>query len=69
MRLNRWLLLITLGALGLRLALALLAAHPGIGDPNHYYNLGRELAAGRGFVIDYIWHRTASPPPTTTGCR
>jgi hypothetical protein len=64
-RLNRWLLLITLGALGLRLGLALLVTHPGIGDPNHYYNLGRELAAGRGFVIDYIWQYNDPPDGIT----
>lgn len=61
LELNRWLLLLTLGALGLRLGLALLVPHPGIGDPNHYYNLGRGLAAGRGFTIDYIWQYNDPP--------
>jgi len=62
---NRWLALIALGALGLRLGLALLVTHPGIGDPTHYYNLGRELAAGRGFVIDYIWQYNDPPDDIT----
>jgi 4-amino-4-deoxy-L-arabinose transferase-like glycosyltransferase len=58
-----WLILTT--ALVLRLALASFAPHPGISDPNHYYNLGRNVAAGQGFVIDYIYqyHR---PPAAVT---
>jgi hypothetical protein len=50
------LLVICLGALALRLLLIGAIHHPGISDPNHYYNLGRELANGNGFQIDYIWH-------------
>ena len=50
------LLLICLGALMLRLLLIGSIQHPGISDPNHYYNLGRELANGNGFQIDYVWH-------------
>lgn len=63
MKVDRWLLLITVGALGLRLALALLVTHPGIGDPNHYYNLGQRLVEGHGFTIDYIWQFHVPPPP------
>ena len=37
-----------------RPGLALLAEHPGLHDPNHYYNLARNLAEGRGFVVDTI---------------
>jgi hypothetical protein len=44
-----------------RLFLAARSQHVGLWDPTHYYLLGRNLAAGRGFVIDYIWHFT--PPP------
>lgn len=52
----RWkLLLICLGALALRLLLLTIIEHPGIGDPNHYYNLAQRLVAGQGFTIDYIW--------------
>ena len=47
--------LIVLASLALRLALLPLIAHPGIGDPNHYYNLGLRLARGQGYTIDYIW--------------
>lgn len=56
MKTRTQLLLICLGALALRLALVNWVEHPGIADPNHYYNLGRELATGHGFQIDYIWH-------------
>lgn len=54
-------------ALGLaaRLTAAALAPGPGIGDPTHYYNLARNLADGRGFVIDYIW-QYHNPPPDIT---
>lgn len=44
-----------------RLILAARSQHVGLWDPTHYYLLGKNLAAGRGFVIDYIWHYT--PPP------
>lgn len=65
MTLKTWhkLLLICLGALALRLALAAFVNHPGIGDSNHYYNVGAALAEGRGFNIDYIWQYHAPPPP------
>ena len=49
----------------LRLVLALLAEHPGLFDPNHYYNLARNLVAGRGFVIDYIWQYHHAPADVT----
>ncbi len=58
-------MLIVLGALLLRLILAQFVSHPGIGDPNHYYNLGRFLVEGRGFTMDYIWHYN-DPPPVGT---
>lgn len=50
------LLLICLGALVFRIIVAQFVHHPGIGDPNHYYNLGVQLVEGHGFNIDYIWH-------------
>lgn len=49
------LLLICLGALLMRLILLVFVEHPGIGDPNHYYNLALRLIEGHGFTIDYIW--------------
>ena len=61
----RWFGLIVMGGFVVRLVLAALAPHPGIADPNHYYNLARNLAAGRGFVIDYIW-QYHDPPLTVT---
>jgi hypothetical protein len=56
--------LICLGALALRLALSPFIEHPGIGDPNHYYNLGRMLVEGNlpTFYIDYIWQYNNPPP-------
>ena len=48
-----------------RVLLALLAEHPGLFDPNHYYNLARNLVAGRGFVIDYIWQYHQAPADVT----
>jgi Dolichyl-phosphate-mannose-protein mannosyltransferase len=50
------LILICLGALIFRIITAQFVHHPGIGDPNHYYNLGMQLVEGHGFNIDYIWH-------------
>ncbi len=55
------LLLIVLGALALRLGVMTFVRHPGIGDPNHYYNLGGFLLEGRGFNIDYIWQYNHPP--------
>ncbi|MCZ2096449.1 MAG: glycosyltransferase family 39 protein [Anaerolineae bacterium] len=64
-RAGRWLVAVCLGALLLRGALALFAEHPGVADPNHYYNLGRQLLAGRGFETGYVWHYY-NPPETIT---
>lgn len=61
MKLNIKLLLICLAALALRLALLPFIQHPGIGDSNHYYNLGIFLAEGRGYTIDYIWQYNNPP--------
>ncbi len=56
------LLLLILAAFALRVLLATFVNHPGIGDPNHYYNLGVALVEGRGFTMDYIWHYNDPPP-------
>jgi len=58
-------LAIVAAGLIVRLALATFAPHPGIADSNHYFNLGRNLADGRGFVIDYIW-QYHNPPADVT---
>lgn len=50
------LIVLIVGAFLFRLVVAQGVAHPGIGDPNHYYNLGLRLHEGSGFTIDYIWH-------------
>lgn len=62
---TRNLILIVLGALVLRLVLLVFVHHPGISDPNHYYNVGANLATGRGYVIDYIWQYN-NPPDAVT---
>jgi 4-amino-4-deoxy-L-arabinose transferase-like glycosyltransferase len=65
MKLYHKLFLVCLWALALRLALAPSVRLPGIADPNHYYNLGRQLATGHGFTIDYVWQFN-HPPNTIT---
>ncbi len=57
--------LLLLAGFFLRFALATAAPHPGIADSNHYYNLARNLADGRGFVIDYIWQYNSPPEGVT----
>lgn len=47
--------LICLAALLLRIVLLSFVSHPGIADPNHYYNLGVQIVNGQGLNIDYIW--------------
>lgn len=59
-----YILLLVAGLL-VRLGLASLAEHPGLFDPNHYYNLARNLAEGRGFVVDYIWQYHQKPAGVT----
>ncbi len=61
MKVYQKLLLIVLGALALRLFCLTFVQHPGISDPNHYYNLGVRLVEGQGFTIDYIWHYKNPP--------
>jgi len=65
MRLKRWFWLILAFAFVVRLIAAWFAPHPGISDPNHYYNLASNLAEGRGFVIDYIWQYHMPPNSVT----
>jgi len=43
-------------ALAVRVAVALLFVDPAYPDALYYANLGRELAAGGGFSVDYIWN-------------
>lgn len=61
LRVRVWLVLICLGALALRVGLALNVDFPGVADPNHYYNLAVRLTEGHGFTIDYIWQYSANP--------
>lgn len=44
-----------------RVALLSLVHNPGLHDPVHYFNLGRRLAQGQGFTIDYVWHYSRMP--------
>ena len=39
-----------------RVAVAALFVEPAYPDALYYANLGRELAAGGGFSVDYIWN-------------
>ena len=48
-------------AIVFRVALLTLAHNPGLHDPVHYFNLGRRLAEGQGFTIDYVWHYSRIP--------
>lgn len=52
-------------ALVLRLWLAIQAPTPGLFDPTHYFNLARNLVAGRGFVVDHIWQFHTPPADVT----
>jgi hypothetical protein len=55
------LLAVCLGALVLRLSVLPWIRHPGIADPNHYYNLALRLMEGHGLTIDYIWQYHLPP--------
>lgn len=59
------LLSILLAGLIFRLLLLSLVRNPGLHDPVHYYNLGRRIAQGQGFTIDYVWHYSRLPNDTT----
>ncbi len=58
---------IVLAALLFRVALLALVRNPGLHDPIHYFNLGRRLAQGQGFTIDYVWHYSRIPPNISHG--
>jgi hypothetical protein len=56
------LFVVCLAAVGFRFLLAgVFVQHPGIADPNHYYNLGLRILDGHGFTIDYIWNYFRPP--------
>ncbi len=61
------LLAIVAAALLFRLALLSLVHNPGLHDPIHYFNLGRRLADGQGFTIDYVWHYSRIPSEISHG--
>jgi hypothetical protein len=42
-------------ALGVRLLLVLLFPHPAYVDSSYYVDVAREVAAGHGFNVDFIW--------------
>lgn len=50
-----------------RVALLSLVHNPGLHDPIHYFNLGRRLAQGQGFTIDYVWHYSRIPAEISHG--
>jgi len=43
-------------AIAVRISFAISLEHPGHGDTSYYLTLAQNIADGRGFVIDYIWH-------------
>ena len=59
------LLAILIAGLVFRLLLLSLVHNPGLHDPVHYYNLGRRIAQGQGFTIDYVWHYSRLPDEVT----
>ena len=61
------LLAIVAAAFLFRVALLPLAYNPGLHDPIHYFTLGRRLAEGQGFTIDYVWHYSRIPPEISHG--
>ena len=61
------LLAIIAAALLFRLALLPFIDNPGLHDPIHYFNLGRRLAEGQGFTIDYVWHYSRVPSEISHG--
>lgn len=61
------LLAIVAAAFLFRVALLSLVHNPGLHDPIHYFNLGRRLAEGQGFTIDYVWHYSRFPPQISHG--
>jgi hypothetical protein len=63
----RWaaLLLLAGAAVVARLTFAGLTEYPGHADNAFYFVLARNLAHGRGFEIDYVWHYLAPPAALT----
>jgi len=52
-------------SLALRFYFAARLNNPGHGDPAYYLSLAQNLADGRGFVIDYVWHFLVLPDSLT----
>ncbi len=52
-------------AVAVRLFYAVNLEHPGHGDMSYYMHLAENIADGRGFVIDYIWHFLYEHPELT----
>ena len=66
-RRKRWLLLFTvlLGSALLRLYIANLATFPGHADHAFYFTVAKNVVAGHGFSIDYIWNYLSHPTNLT----
>lgn len=60
-----FMLVVLVVGVGARVWFALHIQHPGHGDFSFYYTLGENLATGRGFQIDYIWHYLSNPTTLT----
>jgi 4-amino-4-deoxy-L-arabinose transferase-like glycosyltransferase len=58
--------LVFVGALGLRLALAAQLVFPPLGDAAYYIAVAQSLYAGHGFTVGIVWHYQP-PPPAVVG--
>ena len=45
-----------------RIAVAAALQHPGHADPAFYYSVGLNVARGKGFYVDYVWHYLSGLP-------
>ena len=58
-------LIVIVAGIAMRLYFAVQMQAPGHGDLSYYFALAKNLAAGRGFVIDYVWHFLVLPDGLT----
>lgn len=58
-------LIVIVVGIAMRLYFAVQMQSPGHGDHAYYFELAKNLAEGRGFVIDYVWHFLVLPDGLT----
>ena len=59
------LMTVLLVVIGARVPLLLQVTDPGHGDPAFYFTVAKNLVAGRGLVIDHVWHYLNGIPELT----